>query len=247
VSLFAGPPTLIGDPSCGSEPIYQLAYFKNVAKDIQGEDMLVEFDDYFLRTLEEKDIEKAALVTPASFPPQDISLEIAYVRSDGAIPESRSIDITVESARASAKPESRDSAGTAAKTGGDKPEPVEKTLANTAIPGAKPAKAATAQPQTDESAGNRLSGEEEQRLLDRAQEHLERGDIASARLILDYAAHQGSRDAAGTGHADRANRDICLKVEAEPENPYVQQQVRYTLRVYRGVPSVILPSFGARP
>ena len=47
-----GTTSMIGDTSGGCEPIFSLAYFKNVAKDIQGEDMLVEFDDYFLRTLE---------------------------------------------------------------------------------------------------------------------------------------------------------------------------------------------------
>lgn len=62
---------------------------------------------------------------------------------------------------------------------------------------------------------------------------IEFGDDRSPQLQI-----QVSRDAAAdTGQADRADRDIFLKVEAEPENPYVQQQVRYTLRVYRGVPT----------
>ena len=46
-----GTTSMIADTSGGCEPIFSLAYFKNVAKDIQGEDMLVEFDDYFLRAL----------------------------------------------------------------------------------------------------------------------------------------------------------------------------------------------------
>ncbi|MFT4892495.1 MAG: ribonucleoside-diphosphate reductase alpha chain [Candidatus Nanohaloarchaea archaeon] len=46
-----GTTSMIGNTSGGCEPIYQVAYFKNVAKDIQGEDMLVEFDDYFIRAL----------------------------------------------------------------------------------------------------------------------------------------------------------------------------------------------------
>jgi len=43
---------MIGNTSGGCEPIFSLAYFKSVAKDIQGEDMLVEFDDYFIKALE---------------------------------------------------------------------------------------------------------------------------------------------------------------------------------------------------
>ncbi len=46
-----GTTSMIANTSGGCEPIFSLAYFKNVGKDIQGEDMLVEFDDYFLRTL----------------------------------------------------------------------------------------------------------------------------------------------------------------------------------------------------
>ncbi|MCJ7450351.1 MAG: ribonucleoside-diphosphate reductase [Candidatus Nanohaloarchaeota archaeon QJJ-9] len=52
-----GTTSMIANTSGGCEPIFSLAYFKNVGKDIQGEDMLVEFDDYFLKTLEENDID----------------------------------------------------------------------------------------------------------------------------------------------------------------------------------------------
>jgi len=52
-----GTTSMIGNTSGGCEPIYQVAYFKNVAKDIQGSDMLVEFDDYFIRALEANDID----------------------------------------------------------------------------------------------------------------------------------------------------------------------------------------------
>lgn len=52
-----GTTSMIGDTSGGCEPIFSLAYFKNVGKDIQGEDMLVEFDDYFIRTLDANDID----------------------------------------------------------------------------------------------------------------------------------------------------------------------------------------------
>ncbi len=52
-----GTTSMIADTSGGCEPIFSLAYFKNVAKDIQGEDMLVEFDDYFIRALEANDVD----------------------------------------------------------------------------------------------------------------------------------------------------------------------------------------------
>jgi len=52
-----GTTSMLGDTSGGCEPIFSLAYFKNVAKDIQGEDMLVEFDDYFLKALEHNDVD----------------------------------------------------------------------------------------------------------------------------------------------------------------------------------------------
>ncbi len=52
-----GTTSMIADTSGGCEPIFSLAYFKNVGKDIQGDDMLVEFDDYFLRTLKANGID----------------------------------------------------------------------------------------------------------------------------------------------------------------------------------------------
>ncbi|WEL23484.1 adenosylcobalamin-dependent ribonucleoside-diphosphate reductase [Candidatus Nanohalovita haloferacivicina] len=52
-----GTTSMIGNTSGGCEPIFSLAYFKNVAKDIQGEDMLVEFDDYFIKALEANNVD----------------------------------------------------------------------------------------------------------------------------------------------------------------------------------------------
>ncbi len=49
--------SMIGNTTGGCEPMYNVAYFKNVTQDVQGEDMLVEFDDYFLRVLEVNDID----------------------------------------------------------------------------------------------------------------------------------------------------------------------------------------------
>jgi ribonucleoside-diphosphate reductase alpha chain len=48
--------SMVGNTSGGCEPIYNVAYYKNVSDDVQGDEMLVEFDDYFLRVLEDNDI-----------------------------------------------------------------------------------------------------------------------------------------------------------------------------------------------
>ncbi len=61
-----GTTSMIGDTSGGCEPIYQVAYFKNVSDDVQGDEMLVEFDDYFLRTLEANEIDVDAVKDEAT-------------------------------------------------------------------------------------------------------------------------------------------------------------------------------------
>ena len=66
--------SMLADTSGGCEPIYNVAYYKNVTDDVQGDEMLVEFDSYFLRTLEANDIdvdsvkaEAAALMADNAF------------------------------------------------------------------------------------------------------------------------------------------------------------------------------------
>jgi len=56
-----GTTSMIGNTTGGCEPIYNVAYYKNVSDDVQGDEMLVEFDDYFLRTLEANDIDVEAV------------------------------------------------------------------------------------------------------------------------------------------------------------------------------------------
>ena len=56
-----GTTSMVGNTSGGCEPIYNVAYYKNVSEDIQGDEMLVEFDDYFMRTLEANDIDLEAV------------------------------------------------------------------------------------------------------------------------------------------------------------------------------------------
>ncbi|WP_254279043.1 adenosylcobalamin-dependent ribonucleoside-diphosphate reductase [Haloarcula marina] len=56
-----GTTSMIGNTTGGCEPIYNVAYYKNVSDDVQGDEMLVEFDDYFLRALEENGIDVDAV------------------------------------------------------------------------------------------------------------------------------------------------------------------------------------------
>nr|WP_267622513.1 adenosylcobalamin-dependent ribonucleoside-diphosphate reductase [Halobium salinum] len=56
-----GTTSMVGNTTGGCEPIYNVAYYKNVSDDVQGDEMLVEFDDYFLRTLEANDVDVDAV------------------------------------------------------------------------------------------------------------------------------------------------------------------------------------------
>ena len=47
-----GTTSMIGNTSGGCEPIFSVARYKNVSDDVQGDEMLVEFDQLFLNTLE---------------------------------------------------------------------------------------------------------------------------------------------------------------------------------------------------
>ena len=57
---------MIANTTGGCEPIYNVAYYKNVSDDVQGDEMLVEFDDYFLEVLEANGISPDAVRKEAS-------------------------------------------------------------------------------------------------------------------------------------------------------------------------------------
>ena len=61
-----GTTSMLGDTSGGCEPLYNVIYRKNVTEDVQGDEMLVEADDYFIRTLEANDIDSEAVLKEAS-------------------------------------------------------------------------------------------------------------------------------------------------------------------------------------
>ena len=71
-----GTTSMVGNTTGGCEPIYNVAYYKNVSDDVQGDEMLVEFDDYFLRVLEENGIDVEAVK-------QDAQEQMAENRFDG--------------------------------------------------------------------------------------------------------------------------------------------------------------------
>ncbi|WP_435348885.1 adenosylcobalamin-dependent ribonucleoside-diphosphate reductase [Haloarchaeobius sp. HRN-SO-5] len=52
---------MIANTSGGCEPLFNVVYFKNVGRDVQGDEALVEFDDYFHRTVEANGLEPDAL------------------------------------------------------------------------------------------------------------------------------------------------------------------------------------------
>ena len=60
-----GTTSMVGNTTGGIEPIFNVAYYKNVSDDVQGDEMLVEFDDYFLRVLEANDIDVDAVKAEA--------------------------------------------------------------------------------------------------------------------------------------------------------------------------------------
>jgi len=81
-----GTTSMIGDTSGGCEPVYSLAYFKNVAKDIQGEDMLVEFDDYFIQALQANDVDVEKVKTDAQEKMENNEWEGVQSISDDILP-----------------------------------------------------------------------------------------------------------------------------------------------------------------
>jgi ribonucleoside-diphosphate reductase alpha chain len=52
-----GTTSMVANTSGGCEPMYNVAYLKNVSDDVQGEEELVEFDELFLETLRVNDID----------------------------------------------------------------------------------------------------------------------------------------------------------------------------------------------
>jgi adenosylcobalamin-dependent ribonucleoside-diphosphate reductase len=73
-----GTTSMIANTSGGCEPIFDIAYLKNVGEDIQGEQPLVEFDDYFLLVLEANGIDVEAVRAEAEEKLRDGRFEDAH-------------------------------------------------------------------------------------------------------------------------------------------------------------------------
>jgi len=80
-----GTTSMVGNTTGGIEPIYNVAYYKNVSDDVQGDEMLVEFDDYFLRVLEANDIDVDAVKKEAQ--EQMAANEFGGVSSLSTVPD----------------------------------------------------------------------------------------------------------------------------------------------------------------
>ena len=81
-----GTTSMVGNTTGGCEPIYQVAYYKNVTDDVQGDEMLVEFDDYFLRVLADIGIDPEAVKQEAT--DQMANNEFDGIDSLDAVPDS---------------------------------------------------------------------------------------------------------------------------------------------------------------
>lgn len=67
-----GTTSMIGDTSGGIEPVYNVANYKNVGDDIQGDDMLVQFDKVFLQTLKANEADLDGTVEDVKKQAQDL-------------------------------------------------------------------------------------------------------------------------------------------------------------------------------
>jgi ribonucleoside-diphosphate reductase alpha chain len=63
---------MIGDTSGGIEPVYNVANYKNVGDDIQGDEMLVQFDKVFINTLEANEADLDGTVEDIKREAQDL-------------------------------------------------------------------------------------------------------------------------------------------------------------------------------
>lgn len=82
-----GTTSMVGNTTGGCEPMYNVAYLKNVSDDVQGDEMLVEFDDYFLRVLEANDVDVDTVKEEAKELMQDPSEEFNGAQDLSSVPE----------------------------------------------------------------------------------------------------------------------------------------------------------------
>jgi hypothetical protein len=136
------------------------------------------------------------LTTGKNFKPGNYELEVILVRSDGKVPETRKIPVTVMpvivgpvnlkptavSNATRAKADAVVPEAARAKTAFVKPGVAIQVAAEPVIPAPNPA-------------SSRLAQQEVRLLLTRGDTLLSQGDVAGARLLLEYAANSGNKQA----------------------------------------------------
>jgi len=167
--------------------------------------------------LGEAELQNLMLYTAASFVPAKFNLDVILVKSDGKVPELHKLSIIIEPAITAARTPDSDVAPPSSATTYDQtgvavavpivavpivpeqrsdPAPATAPVQVAAKPAPKPA-APIAQetPVKKSPAVPVITRQEIKTLMTRANALLENGDVAGARLLLEYAAQRGSRQA----------------------------------------------------
>lgn len=126
------------------------------------------------------------LVTQKTLEPRAYTLEVILVQSDGSVPETRKVEVSVEPAAAAntQTPVASAPAGIKFVKNG-----VADDSTGAAVNSVEPAS------EPEPVAGPPLTPQELRALLSRGERLLQEGDVAGARLLLEYAAQRGSKDA----------------------------------------------------
>lgn len=146
--------------------------------------------------LSEPQLDGLTLTTDKGFKPGNYELEVILVRSDGKVPETRKVSLAVGPAIVgpksleplAARPETKVNVKTATPVAASPKTKFVKT--GVAIQVAS----TPAIPEPDKAL-SRLTKLETQTLLTRGETLLREGDVAGARLLLEYAANSGSKQA----------------------------------------------------
>ncbi|MHA1165657.1 MAG: hypothetical protein ACTSP0_08780, partial [Alphaproteobacteria bacterium] len=163
--------------------------------------------------LGEAELQGLTLYTAASFVPAKFNLDVILVRSDGKVPEVHKLPVTIDRAAAEVArtPDNRAAPPSSATSRGQKGVAIAVPIAPAQI--ARPAPAAPPQQVAAKPAPMPaapiarqtlikkspvlpvITRQEVRTLLIRANSLLEQGDVAGARLLLEYAAQRGSKQA----------------------------------------------------
>jgi hypothetical protein len=162
--------------------------------------------------LGEAELQNLMLYTAASFEPAKFNLDVILVKSDGKVPEVHKLSVIIEPAITAARTPDSGAAPPSSATTYDQtgvavalpivpeqrsdPAPAMAPVQVAAKPAPKPA-APIAQetPVKKSPAVPVITRQEIKTLMTRANALLENGDVAGARLLLEYAAQRGSKQA----------------------------------------------------